>query len=75
MKDKIKELFERNIECMVNVNFLYTNESGETTTLTKDYIDLLGKSEFEFLVDEFKMFLHASGFANKTIDKLQIVED
>lgn len=60
---------------MIHIEFLYTNEFGETTTLTKEYTDLMDKSEIEFLVDEFKLFLYASGFADVTIDKLQIIED
>jgi hypothetical protein len=62
---------------MITINFLYTNEFGETTTLAKEYTEavLLDRTEFEFLVDEFKMFLYASGFDRNTVDSLQIVED
>ena len=63
---------------MIAINFLYTNEFGDTTTFSKEYAEadaiLLDRSEFEFLVDEFKMFLCASGFARETIDKLQIID-
>lgn len=74
----IKLTFERKINFMIAINFLYTNEFGDTTTFSKEYTEsdaiLLDRSEFEFLVDEFKRFLCASGFASETINKLQIID-
>jgi hypothetical protein len=62
---------------MIKVNFSYTDEFEQTTTLMKEYTEavLLDTTEFEFLIDEFKKFLCASGFNMSTIDALQIVEE
>jgi hypothetical protein len=62
---------------MIKIYFSYTDECGESTTIIKNCSDtiLSEYSEFEFLIDEFKEFLFAHGFAQETVDKLQIVED
>lgn len=64
---------------MLKINFSYTDEFGNETTLSKTFttdVFMDGDySSFELLVDEFKNFLLAEGHSRENVDKIQIVED
>ena len=63
-------------ENKVKVDFAYTDEFGNESRLTKSFTEgsIMG-TNLEFLVEEFKCFLLASGFGKETVDCVQIVED
>lgn len=62
----------------LKTHFEYTDEFNSTTKLSKtheDYINVLEEGSFDFLVDEFKMFMLACGFSQKLVNSIQIVEE
>jgi len=64
-------------EKMLKISFSYTDEFGQesltTKTLTTACIE--DYSDFELLVDEFKLFLRASGFSEDLVNTIKIIED
>lgn len=64
-------------ENKIKINFSYTDEFGQETNLNKSYDDavLMDNTSFDFLVEQFKCFLYATGFSKRLVDKIQIVED
>lgn len=70
---KNKKIEEQNLK----IDFSFTDEFGQESRLIRTFTDavLVDRSQFEFLVDEFKSFLIAAGYLSEMIDKIQIVED
>jgi hypothetical protein len=62
---------------MVKTDFTYTDEFGEESRLTKLFTNsiFIEQTPFEFLVNEFKLFLLGAGFGQENVDRIQIVED
>lgn len=63
-------------ENIMKIDFAFTDEFGNESRLTKSFTE--GSSmdtDLSFLVDEFKYFLLGIGFAQNTVDCIQIVED
>ena len=60
----------------VNISFSFTDEFDQKSemnkTISMDSIDL--SSQFEVLVEEFKNFMLMTGFAQSSVNKIQIVE-
>ena len=59
------------------IDFSFTDEYGQESRLIKNFkaVVFIDKNQFEFLVDEFKLFLIASGYSPEIVDMIQIVED
>jgi len=68
---------ENENEQMLKIDFAFTDEFGQESRLTKTFTDAVLEhgSYLEFLVDEFKHFMLGAGFSQKTVDKIQIVEE
>jgi len=66
-----------NEESNMKIDFSFTDEFGQETRLIKTTTTavFIDKNQFEFLVDEFKLFLIASGYSPETVDAIQIVEN
>ena len=66
-----------NEESNMKIDFSFTDEFGQETRLIKTTTTAVfsDKNQFEFLVDEFKLFLIASGYSPETVDAIQIVEN
>ena len=57
---------------MLKTSFSYTDEYGETSTLTKELGQVcLEDGTIEFLLGEFKFFLLSMGFAPNWVDRIQ----
>ena len=60
----------------VKFKFKYTDEFGQkhkfSSRLTAINIDEVGS--FNLSVEQFKQFLLAQGYAQKTVDKIQLIE-
>lgn len=60
----------------IRLTFSYIDEFGEKTTLDKTYHqDNEGVGELWWLVEEFKCFLHAHGFAKVSTDHIVYLEE
>jgi len=64
-------------ESTLKIDFAFTDEFGQENRLIKTVTTavFLEKNQFEFLVDEFKIFLIAMGYSPETVDVIQIVEN
>lgn len=62
---------------MVKVQFSYTDEFGQETTVAKTLTTAVieESSEFDMLVEQFKLFLVAAGHTQERVDTIQIVEE
>ncbi len=62
---------------MIKLNFSYTDEFGEETNVSKTYTDavFIDRTPFEFLVDEFKLFMLSMGYSKNLVDKIEIIDD
>ena len=60
----------------ISLSITYADELGETTSLTRVYNEDchedLGTANW--LVEQFKYFLKACGYANETVDKIVFLE-
>ena len=69
------------MECpdqQIKIDFSYTDEFGQESRVIKNFTDacLIDRDSLEFLVDEFKLFLIASGFNAEYVNsKIQLVEE
>ena len=63
-------------ETSLKIDFAFTDEFGQESRLIKTVTNavFIDKNQFEFLVDEFKLFLIASGYSPETVDAIQIIE-
>ena len=63
-------------EPSLKIDFAFTDEFGQESRLVKTVTTavFIEKNQFEFLVDEFKLFLIASGYSPETVDAIQIIE-
>ena len=59
----------------IKLSFSFTDEFGETTTLNKTYQDNEEVGKIWWLLDEFKCFLHAYGFAKISTDHIVYLEE
>jgi len=61
----------------MKIDFSFTDEFGQESRLTKTVTTavFIEKNQFEFLVDEFKLFLIATGYSPETVDAIQIMEN
>jgi hypothetical protein len=61
----------------IKIDFSFTNEFGEESRLTKTFTNsvLFDRNEFEFLVEEFKLFMLASGYGESDVNSIKIVEE
>ena len=67
---------EEDKDRMLKTSFSYTDEFGETTTLTKELTqDVLQDGEVDFLLGEFKFFLLSIGYTSNCVDKIQYNEE
>lgn len=59
---------------IVKINFAYTDNLNESTNVTKEFnADIfIDQTPFEFLVEEFKLFMLTCGFSYKLVNKVQI---
>lgn len=59
----------------LKIDFSFTDEFGQDTRITKTFIEAvyIDRTQFEFLVEEFKLFLLAMGHSIETVDKVQII--
>ena len=66
-----------NEESNMKIDFSFTDEFGQETRLIKNVTTavFLEKNQFEFLVDEFKLFLIALGYSPETVNAIRIVEN
>ncbi len=59
------------------IDFKYVDEFGQENRMVKTFNSCIfdddDQTTFEFLVEEFKLFMTASGFCN--VDSIQIVEN
>ena len=64
-------------EPSLKVDFAFTDEFGQESRLIKTVTTavFIEKNQFEFLVDEFKLFLISTGYSPETVDAVQIVEN
>jgi hypothetical protein len=64
-------------ENLVKINFSYSDEYKQETSLNKTLTQAVieESSTFDVLVDEFKLFLLASGFDSDSVSKIKIDED
>jgi hypothetical protein len=62
---------------MIKINFSYTDEFNQESTLTKTYTDaiFIDQTAFSLLVDEFKNFMIATGFSQEDVDRIIVQED
>jgi len=62
---------------MVKINFSYTDEFSQESTMVKTFEDSVFEvtDTFNLLVDNFKSFLSAAGFTQKLIDTIQIQKE
>ena len=60
----------------IKLSITYTDELGETTSLEKTYSEDCHEDigTADWLVNEFKYFLKACGYANETVDKIVFLE-
>ena len=61
----------------LKIYFSFTDEFGQESRLIKNVTTavFLEKNQFEFLVDEFKLFLIALGYSPETVNAIRIVEN
>lgn len=61
----------------VQINFMYTDEFGQKSEIIKSFSSCIfqDQSAFEFLVGEFKLFMIAAGFSEKSVERIQIIEE
>ena len=64
-------------ELTLKIDFAFTDEFGQESRLIKSVTTavFIDKNQFEFLVDEFKLFLIAMGYLPETVEVIQIVEN
>jgi hypothetical protein len=64
-----------NEEGNLKIDFSFTNEFGQESRVIKTYTPYVLQDQtcFDFLVEEFKMFMSAAGFTN--VDKITVIED
>ena len=64
-------------EPSLKIDFAFTDEFGQESRLVKTVTTavFIEKNQFEFLVDEFKLFMIATGYSPETVDAIQIVEN
>jgi len=64
-------------ENMLKTSFSYTDEFGQISilekTFTQDTLEIT--NTFDFLLEEFRCFLLASGFSSCNVDKIQYIDD
>lgn len=60
----------------LKINFSFTDEFNQESRVVKNFTGavLIDRTQFEFLVDEFKLFLLACGHSQETVDMIQIIE-
>jgi len=64
-------------EPTLKIDFSFTDENGQENRLIKTVTTaiFIEKNQFEFLFDEFKNFLLATGYSPETVEAIQIVEN
>lgn len=60
----------------LTTSFSYTDEYGETTTLTKTHeAETQEDPDIYFLTEQFKSFLSSIGYAQKWVDRVVYLDD
>lgn len=64
-------------ENKIKIEFAHIDEFGQESRVIKTFTEavLMDTTPLEFLLEEFKSFLLASGFSNTNVEKIQYIED
>jgi hypothetical protein len=59
----------------LKIDFSFTDEFDQESRVVKNFKTYGDRTQSEFLVEKFKLFLLACGHSVETVDKIQIVEE